>query len=450
MTRIWIKHPLGIFADHADGGIVIEGHKISHLVSAGETPSPPYQVFDASEHVVLPGLINTHHHFYQTLTRAIKPALGLELFDWLKTLYPIWSKLDPDLLEVATELALTELLLSGCTTASDHHYLYPSGLEHAVDIQAEVACRIGIRAALTRGSMDLSQKDGGLPPDSVVQKTEAILLDSERVISRYHQSHPGAMIQIGLAPCSPFSVSHTLMKESAVLAMQKGVRLHTHLGETLDENNYCLQKHRMRPLDYLETCGWLNGGTWLAHGIHFTPDEIYRLGKAKTAITHCPHSNMTLASGLCPVRSLQNAGSTVGLGVDGSASNDASNLIEEVRASMMLQRLREGAAHFSHLDALKLATEGSAHCLGRDDIGVLAAGKQADLALFKLDELRYSGFHDPLAALIQCGASRADCVMIGGEWRVTEGKVQGLDEIDLVRRHSNAAKTLRQRAGLEG
>ncbi len=449
MSRLWIQDPLAIFAQDATRGVVIEGHQIAELIAAGQKPLQPVDaIFDASDHVVLPGLINTHHHFYQTLTRALAPALGKELFDWLKALYPVWAGLDPELLAVATELALAELLLSGCTTTSDHHYLYPPGLEQALDIQVGVASHIGMRVTLTRGSMDLSQKDGGLPPDSVVQDAQTILADCERVVNAYHQSDPGAMVQVALAPCSPFSVSDPLMRESAALASRLGVRLHTHLGETRDENDYCLARLGLRPLDYLEECGWLGSHTWLAHGIHFTDDEIRRLGQAGTAVTHCPHSNMTLASGLCPARALQNAGSPVGLGVDGSASNDASNAIEEVRAALMLQRLREGAGAFDHIDALRLATQGSAKCLGRDDIGTLESGKQADLALFKLDELRHSGYHDPLAALVLCGASRADRVMIGGEWKVIDARASHIDETDLIRRHSNAAQVLRARAGL--
>ena len=449
MSRLWIQDPLAIFAEGATRGVVIEGHQIAELIATGQKPLQPVDaIFDASDHVVLPGLINTHHHFYQTLTRALAPALGKELFDWLKALYPVWAGLDPELLAVATELALAELLLSGCTTTSDHHYLYPPGLEQALDIQVGVASHIGMRVTLTRGSMDLSQKDGGLPPDSVVQDAQIILADCERVVNTYHQSDPGAMVQVALAPCSPFSVSDPLMRETAALASKLQVRLHTHLGETRDENDYCLARLGMRPLDYLEECGWLGSHTWLAHGIHFTDDEIKRLGQAGTAVTHCPHSNMTLASGLCPACALENAGSPVGLGVDGSASNDASNAIEEVRAALMLQRLREGAGAFDHIDALRLATQGSAKCLGRDDIGTLESGKQADLALFKLDELRHSGYHDPLAALVLCGASRADRVMIGGEWKVIDAQASHIDETDLIRRHSGAAQVLRTRAGL--
>ena len=317
------KRQLAIFADGAERGLIIEGRRIAERVAAGQEPQQPVDtVFDASQHVVLPGLINTHHHFYQTLTRALVPALGKELFGWLRALYPVWARVDPEMLSVATELALAELLLSGCTTTSDHHYIYPAGLEPAVDIQAEVASRLGIRVTLTRGSMDRSVKDGGLPPDSVVQKLDAILADCERVVAAHHQTGPGAMMQVALAPCSPFSVSGELMRETATLADRLNVRTHTHLGETQDENQHCEEQFGMRPLDYLEECGWLHPRTWLAHGIHFTDSEIDRLGRAAVGISHCPHSNMYLASGICPACAIESAGAALGLGVDGSASND--------------------------------------------------------------------------------------------------------------------------------
>ena len=451
MARLWLRDPLAILAQDAARGLVVENDRILELVPAGREPAQPVTgVFDASSHVLLPGLVNSHHHFYQTLTRALGPALDKELFGWLKALYPVWAGLDPEMLAVATELALSELLLSGCTTASDHHYLYPVGLEQALDIQVDVAKRIGIRVVLTRGSMDLSEKDGGLPPDTLVQATDTILADCERVVATHHQQGPGAMVQVALAPCSPFSVSRRLLRETAELAERLDVRLHTHLGETQDENDFCSAHFGMRPLDYLEEVGWLSRRSWLAHGIHFSDAEIKRLGHAGTAVSHCPHSNMALASGLCPACALESAGSPVGLGVDGSASNDASNVIEEVRAAFMLQRLREGAIKVSHLDALRWATVGGARCLGRDDIGELRAGAQADLALFKLDALRHSGYHDPLAALVLSGATRADRVMVAGKWRVEDGHAAHIDELDLIHRHSAAAAILRQRAGLAG
>jgi 8-oxoguanine deaminase len=290
--------------------------------------------------------------------------------------------------------------------------------------------------------MNLSQRDGGLPPDSVVQDEDAILADSERVVAHYHESGEGAMVQIALAPCSPFSVTTSLMKATAAMAERLNVRLHTHLAETEDENRYCQQIYNCRPLDYLENCGWLNHRTWLAHGIHFNDGEMARLGRAGTTISHCPCSNQTLASGTCPVCAMEKAGVRIGLGVDGSASNDASNLMQEVRAAFLLQRSRYGVSNVSHKDALRWATKGSAACIGRSDIGEIAVGKMADLALFKLDELRFSGSGDPLAALVLCGAHRADRVMVGGRWIVEDGAIPSLDLRELIARHSAAARAL--------
>lgn len=441
--RIWLKNPLAILAGNSDGGLVVEDGVIAECVQAGGAPSAACdEIFDASQHVVLPGLINTHHHFYQTLTRAYGPALDKELFDWLKTLYPVWSGLTPEHLDIATRLALAELLLSGCTTAADHHYVFPAGLEDAVDIQARAARDIGMRVTLTRGSMNLSVDDGGLPPRSVVQDADTILSDSARVIEALHETGPGAMVQIALAPCSPFSVTREIMRATAELAAAKNVGLHTHLSETEDENTFCQEMFGCRPLDYLEDVGWLQGRTWLAHGIHFNEAEIARLGSAGTGIAHCPGSNMVLASGMCRGIELEAAGSPIGIGVDGSASEDASNLIQEVRLALQIQRLRYGAASVSHKDVLRWATEGSARCLGRDDIGTLSPGAQADLALFRLDEPRFSGAGDPLAALVLCGAHRADRVMVGGDWRVVDGAIEGLDLDDLLRRHAAASRSL--------
>ncbi len=441
--RIWIKTPLAILAEGCAGGMVVEDGVITECLVAGAQPGAPCdEVVDASEHVVLPGLINTHHHFYQTLTRAYGPALDKELFDWLKTLYPVWAGLTPEYLAVATRLALAELLLSGCTTAADHHYVFPDGLEEAVDIQAGAAREMGVRVTLTRGSMNLSVEDGGLPPVSVVQDSDTILADSARVIDAFHDAAPGSMVQIALAPCSPFSVTREVMSDTAVLAADRNVRLHTHLAETEDENAFCEATFGCRPLEYLEQVGWLNKSVWLAHGIHFTPDEIARLGKAGVGIAHCPGSNMVLASGMCPAVELERAGSPVGIGVDGSASEDASNLMQEARQALQVQRLRYGAASVSHTDVLRWATAGSARCLGRDDIGTIAVGKQADIAMFRLDEPRFSGAGDPLAALILCGAHRADRVMVGGEWRVVHGTIAGLDIDALMACHASAAGEL--------
>jgi len=446
MKSVWIKNPLAIVTPEgidAGGGIVIEGSTIIELVPSSTTPSVTWdEVFDASSHVVLPGLINGHHHFYQTLTRALPAALNQELFPWLKALYPVWAGLTPDHIALSSRLALAELLLSGCTTASDHHYVFPAGLESAIDIQIAEAAELGIRVVLTRGSMSLSVKDGGLPPESVVQDQDTILTDSERLIQQYHQSGEGAMVQLALAPCSPFSVSRELMIETAVLARKHGVRLHTHLAETDDETDFCLEKMGARPVDYLEQVGWLADDVWLAHGIHFNGKEIDRLGAAGTGICHCPSSNMLLASGLCPTLDLEQAGSPVGLGVDGSASNDGSNMIQEVRQAFLLQRLKYGSSRISHEDTLRWATQGSARCLGRNDLGVIDTGKQADLALFTLDELRFSGSGDPLAALVLCGADKADRVMVAGKWVVEDGAIPGLDLNELICEHSSLAQCL--------
>lgn len=445
-TRIWIKNPLAVFTANqldATGGLVIDNGLISELLGAGQQPSRPCdQVFDAREHVLLPGLINTHHHFYQTLTRAWAPVVNQPLFPWLQTLYPVWARLTPQKLALASKVALAELLLSGCSTAADHHYLFPDGLEHAIDVQVEAVRELGMRAMLTRGSMSLGEADGGLPPQQTVQQGEVILADSQRLIRQYHERAAGAQIQIALAPCSPFSVTPEIMRQSAELAEELDVRLHTHLAETLDEEDFCLQRFGLRTVDYLHSVGWLGPRTWLAHGIHFNPDEIARLGAAGTGISHCPSSNMRLASGICPTLDLQAAGAPIGLGVDGSASNDASNMILEARQALYLQRLRYGAEKITPQLVLGWATQGSARLLGRTDIGELAVGKQADLALFKLDELRFSGSHDPLSALLLCGADRADRMMIGGQWRVIDGQIEGLDVAQLIADHRQAAREL--------
>jgi 8-oxoguanine deaminase len=442
-SALWVKDPLAIFADGAERGIVLQDGRIVELIAAGHSPTVPnVEIYDAGEHVVVPGLINTHHHFYQTLTRAVPAALDRELFPWLQALYPIWARLTPEALDLGMTLAMAELLLSGCTTTTDHHYVFPAGLEDAIDIEVAAAKRLGLRVLLTRGSMNLSQRDGGLPPDSVVQDQDTILADSERVVARYHQAGQGAMVQIALAPCSPFSVTTSLMRSTAELAGRLNVRMHTHLAETEDENRYCQEVHHCRPLDYLENCGWLSDRVWLAHGIHFDAAEMSRLARAGTAISHCPCSNQTLASGTCPVCAMEQAGVKIGIGVDGSASNDGSNLMQEVRAAFLLQRSRYGVKAVSHIDALRWATKGSAACVGRADIGEIATGKMADLALFKLDEPRFSGSGDPLAALVLCGAHRADRVMVGGRWIVKDGEIPNLDLGALVKRHSAAAHAL--------
>jgi 8-oxoguanine deaminase len=440
---VWLKDPLAVLADGATRGVVVRDGLIAELVPAGSEPTTPdVMPFDAGAFVVLPGLINTHHHFYQTLTRAHPAAMDRPLFGWLTAQYPLWAGLTPEAVDAAATVALAELLLSGCTTTTDHHYVFPRGVEAAIDIEIAAARRLGMRMVATRGSMNLSQRDGGLPPDSVVQDEDVILADSERLIARYHDPKPGAMVQVALAPCSPFSVTTSLMRATAALAARAGVRLHTHLAETADETRFCQEVHHCRPLEYLEQCGWLHDKVWLAHGVHFDTGEISRLAAAGVAVTHCPCSNQGLGSGHCPVCDLERAGVAVGLGVDGSASNDASNLMQEVRAAFLLQRGRYGVAQVSHRDALRWATTGSAACIGRPELGAIAVGAAADLALFRLDELRFSGAGDPLAALVLCGAHRADRVMVAGRWVVEDGAIPGLDLPALLRRHGAAARAL--------
>ncbi|WP_442488469.1 8-oxoguanine deaminase [Halomonas litopenaei] len=441
----WIKHPLAASDPDAAAGVVVQDGRIIEAVAAGQTPRTHVeQTFDASRHVLLPGLVNAHHHFYQTLTRAYSPALNKELFPWLTTLYDVWANLDEAQLALASELAMVELLMSGCTTVADHHYVFSGALEHAIDVQVETARRLGVRAALTRGSMSVGREQGGLPPQSVVQDEATILDESTRLIDAYHQRGEGAMVTLALAPCSPFSVSRELMVDSARLAEHKDVRLHTHLAETEDETQYCQKLFGMRPLDYLEATGWLSDRTWLAHGIHFNDDEVARLGQAGTGIAHCPSSNMVLGSGMCRTLELEAAGCPVGLAVDGSASADHSNLAEEMRQAMLIGRLRYSPSQVRHQDVIRWATEGSAGCLGRSDIGGLKVGQQADLALFRLDEPRFSGAENPLAALLLCGAHRADRVMVAGHWRVADGQPLDVDLDELMARHNAAAVQLRR------
>lgn len=441
--KIWIKQPLAIYATNAENGLVVQDDKIIELVPKGAAPINLIdEVFDASQLVVTPGLINTHHHFYQTLTRAYPTALNKELFPWLLSLYDVWENLDEQMIYHSTKLALSELLLSGCTTASDHHYVFPKRLENAIDIQVQVAKELGIRTVFTRGSMSLGRDDGGLPPQSVVQDEQTIIDDSIRLIKAYHDENEGAMSQIALAPCSPFSVSTQLMKESAKLSQEYNVCLHTHLAETIDEEKFCLEKFGMRTVDYLEHTNWLHDKTWLAHGIHFNDEEILRLGKAKVGITHCPTSNMMLASGICKTLELEEAGAIVGLGVDGSASNDGSNMIQEVRMAMYLQRLKYGSSKITHQKALSWATKGSANLLRRDDLGEIKVGKQADIAFFKLDEIQFSGSHDPLAALLLCGATKANAVMVAGKFRVLDSKIVDMDIEEIISNHKKQAKKL--------
>lgn len=430
-----------------DGYVFVEDGVVKEV---GKRQSKHYSpekslVVNAEGKVVIPGFVNTHHHLYQTLTRAYPPVMNSALFHWLQNLYPIWAKLDEEAVRLGTLVGMAELMLSGCTTTTDHHYVFPHGINSKlIDVQIEAATDLGMRFLPCRGSMNLSKKNGGLPPDAVVQTEEEILKDSERLITRYHDPSPGAMTQIALAPCSPFSVTTELMANTASLAWEKGVRLHTHLAETIDEENFCLRRFGCRPVDYLEKVGWLNNRTWLAHGIHFSSEEITRLGAAGVGIAHCPGSNMRLGSGIAKVNELVNAGSPVGIAVDGSASNDASNMLAEVRQALLLARLARGAESMQVLDALKMATVGGAACLGREDIGRLEPGKAADIAIFSLDDIGYSGAGDPVGALLLCHPSRVDTLIINGRIVVENRQLQTLDLPPILEAHRKKAKEIQE------
>ena len=446
VQRLWLKSPLAVFTSNqmdANGGLVIHGNKIVECVVAGNTPASDYDsVIDCSNYVLTPGLINTHHHFYQTLTRCLPQAINKPLFPWLKTLYKVWQHLDEDMLYSATQLASLELMLSGTSMVCDHHYVFPKGLDRAIDIQAQALKNLGCRAMLTRGSMSLGESDGGLPPDSVVQTQDTIIQDSIRVIKQHHETGDGAFLNIALAPCSPFSVTTELMQETAALAKSHNVLLHTHLAETEDENAFCERMYGMRPLAYLDMCNWLGPQTWLAHGIHFSADEIALLGQHKVGIAHCPSSNMLLASGICPTLQLEKAGCKIGMAVDGSASNDCSNLSQEVRQSLLQQRLKYGAELITAEKVLGWATAGSASVLHRNDIGELAPSKQADIAFFDMNELRFSGAGDPIAALVTCGAYKVSKLMVAGNILIEdEQHVNALNE-QIVQQHAKLAKQL--------
>lgn len=425
-----------------DGYIYAENGKIVRVGSGVAGLPKAGQVIRAPHAVAIPGLVNTHHHLYQTLTRAYAPAANAELFDWLRTLYPVWARLDEEAAHVAALAGMAELLLSGCTTTADHHYVFPRGGGNPIDAQIEAARRIGIRFHPTRGSMSVGRSQGGLPPDTVVQREDRILLDCERLIAQYHDPRPGSMLRIALAPCSPFSVSPQLMQFTAQLARRHGVRLHTHLAETRDEEAYCLSRFGKRPLDMLEDAGWLGGETWLAHGIFFNRREIARLGRSGTGIAHCPTSNMRLGSGCAPVLALGRAGCPVGIGVDGSASNDSSHMLAEARQALLLQRLRHGAGALPVTAALRMATCGGARCLGRDDIGSIEPGKRADIALFDLRGLGYSGAGDALSALLLCAPARVDTLIVEGRTVVSGGALETVSLDAILRRHRRAAARL--------
>jgi cytosine/adenosine deaminase-related metal-dependent hydrolase len=425
-----------------DGAIFVEDQQIRQIGPSAALPAEADDVLDARGLVVLPGLINTHHHFYQTLTRNVPAAQNALLFDWLVTLYPIWARLTPEAIYVSSKVAMAELMLSGCTTSSDHTYIWPNGAR--LDDQIQAASELGLRFHAARGSMSLGESQGGLPPDSLVEDEAAILVDSRRVIEQYHQAERFGMLRVVLAPCSPFSVSLDLMRESIALARAYGVHSHTHLAETLDEERYCLARFGRRPVELAEELGWLGDDVWHAHMVHPSPEEIARLGRTQTGAAHCPCSNMRLASGIAPVGAMLRAGLRLGLGVDGSASNDGSHMLGEARQAMLLQRVTGDPAALTAEQALRIATRGGAQVLGRDDVGYLAPGMAADFVGFRLDTLAMAGgaVHDPLAALVFCSPPSAELSVINGRVRVRGGELLGADLPALVARHNQIARKL--------
>ncbi len=429
--------------DLPGGWIETRGGVIEGVGAAGSEPKGPFdETIDAAGLVVTPGLVNTHHHFFQTLTRATPAAANAELFQWLVTHYPIWSRIDRDAMSAAATVALGEMMLSGCTLSSDHHYLFSKNLTDPIDAAIESATALGVRFTATRGSMTLSEKDGGLPPDSVVQDEKTVLKDSARTIEQYHDTSEGAMIQVALAPCSPFTVTQDLMRETAKMARAYKVRMHTHLAETLDEDEYCLAHFKVRPLQYLEDVEWLGSDAWLAHGVHFKPDEQKKLGACRCGIAHCPTSNMRLASGIAPTLDYRANGIPLGLGVDGSASNDASSLSAEARQALLLGRIKYGAAALTIEEVLRWATRGGAEILGRPEVGRIAKGLRADLAFFPLDDIAFSGAVDPLAAIVLCGPVRVQKLLIEGRWVIDEGRLLPIDLRTTLAAHRAASKRI--------
>lgn len=391
-------------------------------------------------------MINTHHHFYQTLTRAVPGAQDVGLFDWLRTLYPIWARLTPNDVQLSTQVALAELALSGCTTSSDHQYLFPNGSR--LDDQFEAAESVGLRFHGSRGSMSLGESKGGLPPDSVCEDEDSILEDTERVINAFHDPSTGAMTRVVSAPCSPFSVTPDLMRQAASQAREHRVHLHTHVAETLDEEEFCKETFGMRPVELMEDLGWVGDDVWFAHGIYINDVEIDRMARNGTGVAHCPSSNMRLASGIAPVRKYIRAGVRLGIGVDGSASNDGNHLLGEARQAMLLARLAsapslEGGDLVSARDVLRVATRGSAAVLGRDDVGSLEAGKCADFVAVSMDRLEYAGgLHDPVAALLFGSPASVDQNYVHGRPVVKDGNLVGVDLPNLIERHNRAAANL--------
>ena len=459
MTTLLIKHAYIVTMDDhqreiPDGGLFIRDGFLEQVGETSELTQIADEVLNLNGRLVLPGLVNTHHHFYQTLTRAVPAAQDANLFNWLTTLYPIWARMNPEDIFTSAQTALAELALSGCTTASDHLYLFPNGSK--LDDEIAAADEIGMRIQASRGSMSLGQSQGGLPPDSIVDSEDSILKDSQRVIEQYHDSKPGAFVQIVLAPCSPFSVTSDLMKQSAKLAREYGVHLHTHLAETEDEEQFCLQRFGHRPVGYMQEVDWVGNDVWFAHAVWVNQEEIQVFARYNCGAAHCPTSNMRLASGIAPVKEYRAAGVNVGLGVDGSASNDGSHLLAEVRNAMLVSRVKEGLTGYSlsndpdrklmtAREALYLGTRGGAAVLGRNDIGSLEVGKCADFFAIDLNRIGFTGMHDPVSAVVFGQPVNADYTVVGGKFVVKEGQLCNVDERKLIEKHNKAATRLLSR-----
>lgn len=436
--------------DLHDVDILIDGNRIKKIGSNLEIPAEA-QVIDASRHVVLPGLVNTHHHFYQTLTRNLPGAQDAKLFDWLTYLYDIWKYLDPEAVYWSSMLALAELAKTGCTLSTDHHYLYPANFPGDIpSLQFKAADDLGMRFAPTRGSMSRSKKDGGLPPDSTVQDEDTILAHSEATILAFHDDAPDAMHKVSLAPCSPFSVTEELMKRTAELGRKYGVRLHTHLAETSDENDYCIEMYGRRPLRLMEDCGLIGPDVWYAHGIWFNDEELDLLAKTQTGVAHCPSSNARLGSGIARIREMLDKGVPVGLAVDGSASNDSSDMLGEARQALMLQRIKYGSHGITAREVLSMATKGGAQLLGYNELGIVTEGAIADLALFDVMKLEYAGaLSDPVAALVFSGYNHGvDHLIVNGKSVVSGGRLVNVDEETIRANAEKAAKRLYAAAGI--
>ena len=421
-----------------DGWLLVEDEIVA-AVGGGAPPAAESGV-DLGGALVTPGLVNTHHHLYQTLTRAC--ATEADLFTWLRALYPIWAGIDAEAEYSAARTGLAELALSGCATVFDHHYVFPRGRTGLIEAEVQAAQELGLRLVASRGSMDLGESDGGLPPDELVEDIDAVLADTERLAAALHQSGPGARVQIAVAPCSPFSVTGRLMEESASLARRLGLLLHTHLAETSDEESYCRELYGCTPVEYLDRLGWLADDVWCAHCVHLTEDEVGRFGETGTGVAHCPTSNLRLGAGVAPVRDLLDAGVRVGLGVDGSASNERSDLFLEVKQALLVARGRGGPAALTARDALRLGTRGGAAVLRRDDIGSLEAGKCADFAVWRTDGLELGGAADPVAGLVLSGPHRVDRLVVGGDEVVRDGTLLRADESEIARAHRRQAERL--------